>query len=171
MITDKMIEDIVWMADESSNMDKAYSMEKTKELLKEKGYEVEEKKSKLDEAREFYKDMEVVAPHILNLKNKYEEAIKEIQIEKEKYEYIKSKWSMIVDLFQGNEKLCNILNISLGEDIIDGIVTYFTKLQDQEQQKPTVNFISIAWLKSIATENLADKNLICPNDISQANNR
>jgi hypothetical protein len=38
-----------------------------------------------------------------------------------------------------------------------------------EAIKEIQEHISIAWLKSIATENLADKNLICPNDISQAN--
>jgi hypothetical protein len=85
MITDKMIEDIIKL-----HIVMGYDYKSIKERLIKKGYEVEEKKSKINEMIDYYKniihffhdDQEKVI--VANLKKKCHEAIEEIQEQHEK---------------------------------------------------------------------------------------
>ena len=132
-ITNKMIDDFYDIMSQSLNKDDFISK------LREENYEVEEPKSKLDEAREYknkiYRQASLEDDQFFNgymylyadkvdvLVNMYEQAIEEIQEQKQLPEYLKDwllSWDYEIGVFGDNEthqdsfnmnELCKFLGI------------------------------------------------------------
>ena len=102
-ISDEMIEDIIkeWSGTKPNKKGGYYGL---KNVLSNYGYEVEEPKSKLDEARSYYDGLFYKNGVIGKIKTLYEQAIEEIQEQKPKIDDDLIEWLKSWDYgcFAGN---------------------------------------------------------------------
>ena len=135
-ITDEMIKDVLLTVVHNSDIDEVW--DDAKKVLREKGYTVDQPKSKVELAREYFNQSGLVSFHMPTLVNLYEQAISELQEEIKRLEKV-DEWNKAI--IQGLEAKEKELQEELKEsnyrvaELVEGDDFEAIRLREQVKQK------------------------------------